>query len=317
MGGDGRVDVPLRRMDPAIARVAPPDTNRFARFFSLLGSYSDSELGDAWAAWVRFVTFAAPLHLLVVKYSPGGDPSSIEEAASFLASALCATLVAVGRSQRLAVGLVAATLALEAALQFPETPNHLYLHAFVATLTYCGDAGEGRERANAITALRWVLLVVMGWAGAQKLVHGAYWHGEYLTYVTALKPFVRGMLGWTMAAEDLQRLVAFGVPSTGDGPYRVDAPVLWIAGVVTWVAELGIAVGLLFRRSRVPAALAAFAVLAGIEVVMREFVFGALAAVLTALFLPPRPMKGIARAALVGLTALVCARIFAPAWWFN
>jgi hypothetical protein len=100
--------------------------------------------------------------------------------------------------------------------------------------------------------------VILFSSGLQKLVHGYYFRAEYFGFSLWIESF-RTVFRLVLPATEYQRLTAFtGQP--GDGPYFVASPLVVAMSNLTWIAEMGLAPALLWRRTR-PFAVAAAIVL--------------------------------------------------------
>lgn len=100
------------------------------------------------------------------------------------------------------------------------------------------------------------------------------------------------------------------LPPPGTGSYRVSSPLFLAASNAVWIFEMATPFFLMWRRTRVMAALATLAFLAAIELGARECFFGLIFSNLAMLFLPgrvherARPWFGIAYLALFVRKAL-------------
>ena len=65
---------------------------------------------------------------------------------------------------------------------FPLTGNHRYLEMVLAGLFALLDDRKATERRLLLRSLQWIFVVVLFYGGLQKLVHGYYFHGQFLSY---------------------------------------------------------------------------------------------------------------------------------------
>lgn len=214
-----------------------------------------------------------------------------------LALSLCAL---VGWRDRFATPALGLAFALElgvVASVFPENANHQWL-ALVILLVLCvapidprADGGSGRvlgevtpaDYRAALRTLRWIAVAGLFWAGVMKLVYGLWIGGEYLAYRIAIDPGFARVLGPLVPDAELTRLVALE-NRIGEGPFRAASPALVVVSNLTWVAEIGLAIGLLLARLRRFALVAAIALIVAIEAGAREIFFGGLMLGLLLLF---------------------------------
>lgn len=155
---------------------------------------------------------------------------------------------------------------------FPLTGNHRYLELVIAVLFAVLDDRNAEERRLCLRALQWIFVVVLFYGGLQKLVHGYYFRGQFLSYSLWRVGFHAG-LGWLLPAHEFERLTSYAA-AVGDGPYLVSSPVFLIVSNAVWVAEIALAVLLCFRRTRPAAWIAGVLFVVAMEVVAREFMFG-------------------------------------------
>ncbi len=155
---------------------------------------------------------------------------------------------------------------------FPLTGNHRYLELFVAGLFALLDDRKDEERRLLLRALQWTFIVVLFYGGVQKLVHGYYFHGQFLSYSLWRVGF-HAALGPMLPAHEFERLTSY-TAAVGDGPYIVTSPVFLVASNAVWIVEIALAVLLCFRATRQVAWVMGLVFVVAMEIVAREFMFG-------------------------------------------
>jgi hypothetical protein len=169
--------------------------------------------------------------------------------------------------------------------QFPVPANHHYLELGVLALGTLFDDREKLEAQLLLQSCRWLVATVLFWAGLQKVLHGYYFGGEFLSYAISQETRFAQIFGVLVPGEELVRLQSFGQqPPLGAGPYRASSWTLILVSNATYLLEILTAIGLLIRRTRPIALCVAMALVVAIEVVAREIFFGALMLGLIALF---------------------------------
>jgi len=186
---------------------------------------------------------------------------------------------------RAAFAFVLAVSITRLANQFPIAANHQYLQLGVLAL---GTLFDGRRKGEAQLLLqsgRWLVATVLCWAGLQKVLHGYYFHAEFLSYAISQEARFAQLFGMLLPSDELIRLQSFGRPAPlHAGPYRATSWPLLLVSNATYLMEILVAIGLFIRRVRPLALCAAVALILAIEVAAREVFFGALFLGLIALF---------------------------------
>ena len=169
--------------------------------------------------------------------------------------------------------------------QFPHGANHHYLELGVLALGAVFDDRRRGEAQLLLQSCRWLVVIVLFWAGLQKILHGYYFGGEFLSYAITQEARFAQIFGVLLPNDELLRLQSYGQPAPlGAGPYRVEAWPLLLVSNATYSMEILVAIGLLVRRVRPLALCAAMALVIAIELAAREVLFGALYLGLLALF---------------------------------
>ena len=94
------------------------------------------------------------------------------------------------------------------------------------------------------------------------------------------------LFSWIVPDSELARLSSYGRYSLEAGPYRAASLRLVLLSNSVWIAEIGLALGMFWQRTRVAAALAAIGLTFLIQLAPREFMFALLYAQLLLLFVP-------------------------------
>jgi hypothetical protein len=184
------------------------------------------------------------------------------------------------------------------ALSFPDVSNHYLVECLAVAAFAAVDLSRDEEQLLGLGMLRWLAVLVLFMSGLQKLLHGAYFHGQYLGYMVGNTDRFRAFFGPILPAVEVARLqslagAAQGFKLEGDhivgalpGPFRVGSlPFVAISNAV-WLGELVVAVGLLWRRVRRVAFVASLLLMAGILGSSHEFFFDTLFLNLLLLFAP-------------------------------
>jgi len=225
---------------------------------------------------------------------------------------LCGISLATDRG-RLACALALPAFAAAVAWTFPVTANHWYLALVLLGLCSVFDPEREGESVLLIQGLRWLAVLVFFWAGAQKLLHGLYFRGEFMTWMIA-NGVERwsDIFGWMLPDGEVERLRALRRYQPGAGPYRVDSALFLLANNAVWVGELALAVLMGWRRTRQLAAFAAIALVFTIQTAPREFMFALLYTNLLLLFVRGEPNRRLLPLFLAAYAYLVAVLFGAP-----
>jgi hypothetical protein len=230
----------------------------------------------------------------------GGHPLHVAIAVVLSAAALASLRRGLGRP---AVFAAVWAVCVEVAVTHGPA-NHVYLELLLLGLYALLDPGRDDEAVLLACALRWMVTLLLAWAGLQKVLYGTYFHAEFLCWMIAQRPAFADALGFLVPADELARLAAAGAQAVGSGPYRTHAWLLIAASNAVWIAELALAALLPFRRTRVWGAWLAAAFVVSIQLVAREAMFGLLYSQLVLLVLPGRGYRRIAPAYAVAYAYL-------------
>ena len=188
-------------------------------------------------------------------------------------------LLAVGlapRFRRVALGLTAGVTVLQLIWTFPYIANHTFLRLFALGLLVLADPKSLRERRLVHAALGWMIAIVLFYTGFQKVAYGTYFQGQYLAYMVSLTDRFAQAFEWLVPLGELSRLKAIGSPVPGAGPYTVDGMAFLALTNLVYVVEMGLAAGLLWWRTRIPAIWMTLALIVLIQLAARELFFGLL-----------------------------------------
>jgi hypothetical protein len=186
---------------------------------------------------------------------------------------------------------------------FPLTGNHRYLELVLAGLFALLDDRKEDERRLMLRSLQWIFVVVLFYGGAQKLVHGYYFQGQFLSYSLWRVGF-HAVLGPLLPAQEFERLTSY-VAAVGDGPYIVTSPAFLVVSNAIWIVEIALALLLCFRATRRFTWLPGLLFVVAMEVVAREFMFGIEIACAMLLF----ARTDVIRRAILPITILLAALV--------
>ncbi len=166
---------------------------------------------------------------------------------------------------------------------FPEVANHAYIQILVLALC-CGlDASKEEDQALFLQALRWLTVIVMFWAGCQKLWYGTWFDGRILFYLVGLDPDAQTAGQLLLPAAELERLASYG-DAPVQGPFLGDSLLVVALSNLAWMSEIAVAGLLLVPRTRAIGVPVGIAMMVGIEFIARELVFGLLMVSMICLF---------------------------------
>jgi len=160
---------------------------------------------------------------------------------------------------------------------FPENANHHFL-GLLALLLVVSHNRRSTERAHhraALGAIRFCAAAVFFQSGLQKVFYGQYFQGAFLSFmVTFDLRFIQFFS--VLSPEEVLRLAALEPMADGAGPFRFHDAKALLVNYATVLAELSVGTALLFRRLDSLTKPLSLLTLGAIEVVAREFLFGAL-----------------------------------------
>lgn len=208
--------------------------------------------------------------------------------------------------RRLGFAGLSLTLAAVALRLFPATGNHEYLELLFCLLCAGLDLRRPQERRLFVDAARWLVCVILFWAGVQKLLHGFYFDGAYLAYSLARESY-RDVFTLLLSADELARLASYS-GDVGAGPYRVGSPMFLLASNLTYAAEIALVPALLWRRTRRFAVLATAILLVAIQSAAREVFFCLVLGNAFLLFLDTDRNRSLIAPLAIALACLILVR---------
>ena len=246
----------------------------------------DPKLQHAKAITFYYLFGAAVASEVLFRVIKEGGPSDAYTWVMLIGAPISLAMLAVRRLRRYA-GLGYFIVVLSHVLHgFPFTANHVGLALIICVVLSVLDlTREGEEQLWALGTIRCMLLLVMCYAGLQKLAHGYYFRGELLAfYIMLVEPF-RDLFGLILPAAEIDRLRSYSFV-TGAGPFRVDSALFIAVSNMSWIAEISFPLMLISRKTRLIGMLGMFLTVVAIEVAAREIYFGAMILMMLFLFAP-------------------------------
>ena len=191
--------------------------------------------------------------------------------------------------------------------EFPSAGNHAYLETLFLGLAAFLRTSDQAEARIFVRAVRWMVVIIFFYSGLQKLLHGFWVHGQYLAFSLDSAGF-RPLLRLLLSPDEYDRLAALG-GQPGDGSYRVTSWPLLAVSNGTWLAEMALAPLLVWRRTRLAAAVLGLLLLSGIELGAREVFFGFIFVDATLCFFPARFHRLAVPVIALALLALTLSRL--------
>jgi hypothetical protein len=246
-------------------------------------------------------------------------------AAIAVASTAAAAMSFVPATEQLAAPLGTAVLLFSIVFFFPNLANHTFFLLIALLPLVIWNVAVESERAPALGTLRWAAAIVLFSCGLQKVLHGTYFHGEFLAFQVAHGERFARALGLLIPAEEMARLKALGLaagpavgsegfhsyvtapPILGAGPYRLETPLALAAVNFVWIFEFVAPFFLVWGRTRAAAAALTAVFLFTVETGALEVMFGALFTATMLMFLRRNvvgaalPVFGVVYAYLVGV----------------
>ena len=199
--------------------------------------------------------------------------------------------------------------------EFPASSNHSFLEVFICFLAASMDVEDEGDRRLYANAVRWMVCVILFYSGVQKLVHGYWDHGEFLSYSAQRQSYER-VLGFLLPQAELARVIEYG-KEPGAGSFRTQSTAfLWVSNFV-WLAEIVLAPLLVFARTRVIAVIAAILLMVAIECGALELMFGVMFVNCICMFAPAKWHRFAAGFLVLFVLALLVLRLLRPEIMFT
>jgi len=254
-----------------------------ARALAWVGEESEGASAARFAALRRFLVLAVAVESWnALRYQAYQEAPVLHTGLAAL-QLVCLGAAWSGPLTRLATLASATALAIGVAIAFPFNANHQAVEILCLALVGLARPDVSGERCDSLRGVRWVAVAVMFWAGAQKLLFGLYFGGEFLAHRVAVDSGFAEIFRLVMPESEWQRLLALEAVE-GSGPYRVDSWLFVAISNLSWMTELALAGALLHPRMRRLAWPAGIAFLLVVELAAREVFFGALLCFLLLLF---------------------------------
>lgn len=237
----------------------------------------------------------------------GSDISAAYAVDLAAATVFCVGGLALARWRRVAFAGLALSHLFLVWREFPVTGNHAYFEMLLCVVCALLDPHERRERRLLLQSVRWMVVSILFYSGVHKVLYGYYFRGQYLAYALWMETF-RPVLRLLLPSAEYERLVAYS-RDVGQGPFLVDAPLFVATSNGVYVAEMGLALLLLWRPTRIAGVLGAVTMLLAIEAAAREFFFGLVFANAIALFLPGEPHRRLLEPVAFILAYLLLVRL--------
>jgi hypothetical protein len=317
---------------PPAARPVPSRAERV-----LLAVADDADPSRRLGAYrtILLLHLAAELVLAVLR-QPAAAAASVLPIALAGSAVVAFGLGSFPRTRGLAAPLAFATLLFAAVRFFPNVANHSFLLLVALGVLTLFDPHRPREGKLALGTLRWIGALVLFATGVQKVLHGTYFHGEFLAFQVAhgdrfaavFSPLLPagevarlreiGAAGAALPGSDVFRAYETAPPAPGAGPYRLESPVGLALSNAVWIFELVAPAFLLWWRTRAVAVAAVVVFLLGIELGAREVMFGALFTATILMFVRSDLLVRLLPTWVLLYAALILSRVgVLPAWRFN
>lgn len=261
--------MPALREGDAPARRARAFEFLVSRLSDSSAETARSKLGTFQLLFVLAVTAEAWSKLLAL------DPP--DPRTRFVAGTSLALLIAFGlsRLRRAVLGGFLLLVGVQISRNFPLTGNHIFLVAFVLLLLTVFDREVDEECRCCLVTLKLLFAIVIFQAGMQKLLHGYYFQGQLLAFFATHYASFNHFFAVVLPESDLAALAGFA-NRVGDGPYRLQSWLGLALANLTYVSEILLPIGLMFRRTRTASVLLLLGLVLAIELAAREFFFGLL-----------------------------------------
>jgi hypothetical protein len=178
------------------------------------------------------------------------------------------------RLERFAALAAVIVMALRFSQTWPTQPNHYGLFTLALFLLAVLDLEKEDEQALGLQAVRWLTVITLFFTGAQKLLYGTYFHGEFMAWKIAIDEHFAKPFRYLLTETEYSRLRALDGMRFGSGEYRPDSLILVVISNLVYVFELAVPVFLLLGKTRIPALVASVIFIFVVESAAREYFFG-------------------------------------------
>ena len=153
--------------------------------------------------------------------------------------------------RRLVLGALFMVGCLLAAIEFPNTPNHRLLELVPLGLAGLTCSQSAVERRVFFSFIRTFALVVLFYAGVQKLLLGTYFEGQYLAYKTYATPSFQNVAHLWCSQAELQYFQSLPWPPyAGLTGFKLKTWYGLLISNLTWVLELVLPLLVVFSAKR-------------------------------------------------------------------
>jgi hypothetical protein len=263
---------------------SPAKRDSTARLLDCVGGDSPGLARERLSALRRILLFGFAVECAEAIANRGETPHPVTIALA-TGAGLCALAAWREAWGRPASALTCLLIAVQLAWFFPTHANHQILMLICFGILAALDGPSEEEPVLAVQTLRWIVPIGLFWAGLQKLLYGYYFGGELLAYSIAETDRFASLFQWILSEQDFTLLRSDALWADG-GPFRVDSPALLFVSNASYLGEITIGLLLLWRPTRIAAALAGIGLIVAIEAGAREMFFGSLMLNLLLLFLP-------------------------------
>ncbi len=209
---------------------------------------------------------------------------------------------------RSATGLAALVWTLRLFLRWPQSSNHFYLEWICLLFVWFLGARGDENRKLLLQAVRWLVVIAIFYTGAQKVMYGSYFQGQFLAWEIATKGSFAAFFQPFISAEEFSRLRYIRPERLGAGPFTLSSPVFLAMSNSVYLIEMLTPVLILLRRTRVLATFGFMLFMIAIQAGALELLFGLLMANLLLVFLPRALNHRVLPAATACYLALFAAR---------
>ena len=153
--------------------------------------------------------------------------------------------------RRLALGGLFTVGCVLAAVEFPNTPNHRLLELVPLGLAWLTCSESAIERRVFFSFVRAFALVVLFYAGVQKILLGTYFEGQYLAYKTYATPSFQNVAHLWCSQAELKYFQSLPWPPyAGLTGFKLKTWYGLLLSNLTWVLELILPLLVVFSAKR-------------------------------------------------------------------